>query len=53
MFMDMDDNNDKMLTWDEFSDVFAKKDPKKVQYVHLPPPSVCPCLLVSYALKCV
>ena len=33
MFQDMDANNDKTLNWDEFSDVFAKKDPKRVQYV--------------------
>ncbi|XP_076461354.1 neo-calmodulin-like [Babylonia areolata] len=31
IFADLDDNDDKMLTWDEFSDVCFKKDPKSVQ----------------------
>ncbi|XP_076461969.1 uncharacterized protein LOC143294380 [Babylonia areolata] len=31
IFADLDDNADKMLTWEEFSDVCCKKDPKSVQ----------------------
>lgn len=30
-FMDLDDDGDRKISWAEFSDVFAKKDPKKVQ----------------------
>jgi len=31
IFVDMDDDGDKKLSWDEFSDVFLKKDPKTIQ----------------------
>nr|KAG5700925.1 hypothetical protein BaRGS_034210 [Batillaria attramentaria] len=31
MFLDLDDDGDKILSWDEFTDVFMKKDPKKIQ----------------------
>ncbi|KAK7089151.1 uncharacterized protein [Littorina saxatilis] len=35
MFLDLDDDGDKCMSWDEFSDVFKKKDPKKVQQSEL------------------
>lgn len=31
IFLDLDDNCDRIISWEEFSDVFNKKDPKKIQ----------------------